>query len=209
MNNFWDLRYKEEGYAYGTKPNEFFKNIINTFKEKGTLLLPAEGEGRNAVYASKTGWNVYAFDTSIEGKMKADKLAKSENVVINYEVGAFFDLELINLKFDVAALIFAHFTTDMISDYHKKVADLLKPNGVIILEGFSKNHVEFQKENPNAGGPKNVDMLFSVESIKKDFSNFEIIKLEEIELELEEGKYHQGKAKVIRFVGRKYNCNKI
>jgi cyclopropane fatty-acyl-phospholipid synthase-like methyltransferase len=203
MDNFWDLRYKEEGYAYGTKPNEFFKNIINTFKEKGTLLLPAEGEGRNAVYASKIGWNVYAFDTSIEGKVKADKLAKSENVVINYEVGAFFNLELINLKFDVAALIFAHFTTDMISDYHKKVADLLKPNGVIILEGFSKNHVEFQKENPNAGGPKNVDMLFSVESIKKDFSNFEIIKLEEIELELEEGKYHQGKAKVIRFIGRK------
>ena len=39
MNNFWDLRYKEEGYAYGAKPNEFFKNSIDTLNQKGTLLL--------------------------------------------------------------------------------------------------------------------------------------------------------------------------
>jgi SAM-dependent methyltransferase len=203
MNNFWDLRYKEEGYAYGTKPNEFFKNSIDTLNQKGTLLLAAEGEGRNALYAAKTGWDVYAFDTSIEAKKKADLLAKSENVFINYEVGDFFKLQLINHKFDVIALIFAHFTTDILSDYHQKLAELLKPNGIIILEGFSKTHFEFQKENPNAGGPKNLDMLFSIESIKKDFPNVEIIKLEEVEIELDEGKYHQGKAKVIRFIGRK------
>jgi SAM-dependent methyltransferase len=203
MNDFWDLRYKEEGYAYGTKPNEFFKGIIDTFNPKGRLLLPAEGEGRNAVFAARTGLDVYAFDTSIEGKNKADKLAKSENVSINYEVGDFFKLQLINHKFDVIGLIFAHFAIDILSNYHQKLIELLKPNGMIILEGFSKTHVEFQKANPNAGGPKNVDMLFSVESIKKDFPNFEIIKLDEVEVELEEGKYHQGKAKVIRFVGRK------
>ena len=203
MNDFWDLRYKEEAYAYGTKPNEFFTNISDTFNQKGNLLLPAEGEGRNAVYAAKTGWDVYAFDTSIEGKKKADKLAKSENVIINYEVGDFFNLQLINNKFDAIALIFAHFGTDILSDYHKKFIELLKPNGIIILEGFSKTHIEFQKVNPNAGGPKNVDMLFSIESIKNDFPNFEIINLEEVEVELEEGKYHHGKAKVIRFVARK------
>lgn len=203
MENFWDTRFKQEGYVYGTLPNVFFKNTIDKYKPKGKLLLPAEGEGRNAVYAAKQGLEVYAFDTSIEGKNKALKLAKQNNVSINYEVGDFFDLKLLNEKFDVAALIFAHFTPDIVSDYHKKVSELLKPNGIIIIEGFSQNHIEFQKVNPLAGGPKNIDMLFSKETIKRDFKNFEILQLEEVEVELEEGKYHKGNAKLIRFIGKK------
>jgi cyclopropane fatty-acyl-phospholipid synthase-like methyltransferase len=203
MENFWDTRFKQDEYVYGTLPNAIFKDTIDEYKPKGKLLLPAEGEGRNAVYAAKQGLEVYAFDTSIEGKNKALKLAKQNNVSINYEVGDFFNLKLLNEKFDVAALIFAHFTTDIVSDYHKKISELLKPNGLLILEGFSKNHIEFQKVNPNAGGPKNIDMLFSKETIARDFSNFEILKLEEVEVKLAEGKFHSGDARLIEFIGRK------
>lgn len=203
MENFWDTRFKQDAYVYGTMPNAFFKNMVDTYKPKGNILLPAEGEGRNAVYASKTGLNVFAFDTSIEGKKKAMKLAELNNVSINYEIGDFFNLKLINRKFDVTALIFAHFTTDIVSEYHRKVAELLKPNGIIIIEGFSKNHADLQKTNPNAGGPKNVEMLFSKEIILRDFPDFEILKLEEVEDILKEGEFHNGKAKLIRFVGRK------
>jgi len=203
MENFWDVRFKQKAYVYGTLPNEYFKECLGKYKPKGNILLPAEGEGRNAIYAAKSGLNVYAFDTSIEGKNKAIKLAEHNNVAINYEVGDFFNLKLRHLSFDVVALIYAHFSTDIISSYHKKVAELLKPKGLVFIEGFSKNHVEFQKVNPRAGGPKNLDMLFTTEGIKNDFPNFEIIKLEEVEIELKEGDYHKGKAKVIRFIGRK------
>ncbi|NCO62839.1 MAG: class I SAM-dependent methyltransferase [Flavobacteriales bacterium] len=203
MENFWDTRFKQDAYVYGTLPNAFFKDTMDRYKPIGNLLLPAEGEGRNAVYAAKEGLNVYAFDTSIEGKNKAIKLAERNHITINYEVGDFFKLKLIAMTFDAAALIFAHFTTDIVSDYHKKISDLLKPNGLLILEGFSKNHIEFQKVNPNAGGPKNVEMLFSKETITRDFPNFEVLKLEEVEDTLNEGEFHKGKAKLIRFIGRK------
>lgn len=203
MENFWDTRFKQEAYVYGVLPNAFFKSSIDTLKPEGNILLPAEGEGRNAVYAAKSGLNVFAFDTSMEGKNKAMKLADLNNVSIHYEIGDFFNLKLINKKFDVAALIFAHFTTDIVSEYHRKVAELLKPNGIIIIEGFSKNHADLQKTNPNAGGPKNVDMLFSKEIMKRDFPDFEILKLEEVEDKLKEGEFHNGKARLIRFVGRK------
>ncbi|MGZ0015373.1 class I SAM-dependent methyltransferase [Yeosuana sp. AK3] len=203
MENFWDTRFKQEAYVYGTLPNAFFKDTIDRYKPTGNLLLPAEGEGRNAVYAAEKGLDVYAFDTSIEGKNKAIKLAERHHVTINYEVGDFFKLELLTKTFDITALIFAHFTTDIVSDYHKKISDLLKPNGLLILEGFSKNHIEYQKVNPNAGGPKNAEMLFSKETIARDFSNFEVIKLEEVEDTLNEGEFHKGKAKLIRFIGRK------
>lgn len=46
-------------------------------------------------------------------------------------------------------------------------------------------------------------MLYSKDEIMKDFKNYEILMLEEEEVVLHEGNYHQGKGAVIRFVGRK------
>jgi len=205
MKEMWNNRYANEEYAYGTAPNQFFQETLDKYNIAGKILLPAEGEGRNAIYAAKNDLEVFAFDISIEGKNKALKLAEKENVAINYEVGDFFDLQLTKEKFDVVALIFAHFPPNIRSRYHHKIAELIKPNGYLILEGFSKNHLELQKINPNAGGPKNIDMLFSVDAIKKEFPDFEIILLEEKVVELNEGRFHQAKSKVIRFIGKKTN----
>jgi len=43
-------------------------------------------------------------------------------------------------------------------------------------------------------------MLFSIDDIKSNFVNYEII---EKEIELSEGLFHNGKGSVIRFAGRK------
>lgn len=203
MLKMWDNRYSEKDFAYGETPNIFFKSVLDKYKLDGKILFPAEGEGRNAVYAAKKGLDVTAFDISIEGKKKALKLAAKENVTLKYEVGDFFDLDLINEKYDSAALIFAHFPPPILSKYHRKIADLIKEGGTLILEGFSTGHLPLRMENPNIGGPNNVEMLFTTESIRADFSDFNIIRLEEVQIELNEGNYHNGIGKVIRFIGKK------
>lgn len=203
MKVMWDNRYSREDYAYGIAPNEFFKDSISKYKLTGKILLPGEGEGRNAVYAAKKGLDVTAFDISIEGKNKALKLAEKENIKINYEVGDFFELNFIDEMYDSAALIYAHFPPPLLSKYHKKIADLLKPNGMVILEGFSKNNLKIQEGNKYISGPQKIDFLFTMELLQKDFSDFEIIQLEEVEVELNEGDFHKGLSSVIRFVGKK------
>lgn len=71
---FWDQRYAEDGFVYGPHPNLFFCKELGKLKP-GRLLLPGEGEGRNAVYAARRGWEVVAFDQSSEGQRKALALA--------------------------------------------------------------------------------------------------------------------------------------
>jgi hypothetical protein len=90
---FWNQRYSEKEYSYGIEPNQFFKEQITPFKV-GTILLPAEGEGRNAVYAAKLGWEVVAFDISEEGKKKALQLATLNNVSIDYHIPLLTNLNL-------------------------------------------------------------------------------------------------------------------
>ncbi|WP_316839470.1 class I SAM-dependent methyltransferase [Pedobacter gandavensis] len=198
----WDERYKDPEFAYGKAPNLFFKDWLQQFKP-GAILMPADGEGRNGVYAAELNWQVTAFDLSVEGKLKALELAKEKNVSIEYIVGNLEDLDFEPESFDAIALIYAHFSAGLKSILHKKLQKYLKPGGIIIMEAFSKQHLNFSTIDPKVGGPKEIDMLFSIAEIQADFKDYEPLVLEERVVVLEEGKYHIGQGAVIRFVGRK------
>lgn len=200
--NRWDDRYRTEEFAYGEHPNNYLKEQLEKL-DVGTILFPAEGEGRNAVFAATLGWTVWAFDISAEGKNKAIQLAESKQVSIDYQVGELQQLDYKAEQFDAIALIYAHFPAEIKSAYHKMLDRYLRKGGVIIFEAFSKNHPDYLARNEKVGGPKELDMLFSIEEIKSDFANYEILALEEKEIELNEGLFHNGLGSVIRFIGRK------
>ena len=83
MKQFWDQRYAENETVYGFTPNQFFKQFIDG-RKPGSILLPAEGEGRNAVFAARLGWEVDAFDSSSVARKKALDFAAKENVTKLY-----------------------------------------------------------------------------------------------------------------------------
>lgn len=198
----WDDRYREEEFAYGEEPNEFLKGQLEKLAA-GSILFPAEGEGRNAVFAAKLGWTVSAFDISAEGLKKAEKLAAKNNVTIDYQIGELQTLGYRDEQFDAIALIYAHFPADLKSQIHGQLDRYLRPGGTIIFEAFSKTHLEYLAKDPTMGGPKDIESLFSIDEIKTDFPNFDALELTETEIDLNEGLYHVGKGSVIRFVGIK------
>lgn len=169
----------------------------------GKILLPAEGEGRNAVYAAMKGWKVTCFDISENGMKKAERLAEKNGVHIKYILSSVDDIELKDQSFDAIALIFAHFPIGARQIYHKKFSACLKPQGHLILEAFSKKHHQFQKSNPKAGGPREESMLYDTRMLISDFPDYDLLELYETDVELDEGLYHVGKASVVRFFGRK------
>lgn len=198
----WNERYSKEAYAYGEQPNKYLKGQLEKLPV-GNILFAAEGEGRNAVYAAKLGWTVTAFDISIEGKNKAMRLADKENVTITYLVGEMEKLEFKPRQFDVIALIYAHFPAEIKSSYHRQLGTYLRKGGTIIFEAFSKNHLAYNSKNPKVGGPKEIDVLFSMEEVRADFEGYKVDELIEKEIELNEGVFHNGLGSVIRFVGKK------
>src|SRR5690606_10264751 len=53
-NNFWNNRYTQVNDLYGTEPNQYFREKIGLLKS-GHLIIPGEGEGRQAIYAAAKG----------------------------------------------------------------------------------------------------------------------------------------------------------
>lgn len=202
MKDFWNERYSDSAYVYGKQPNTFLKESLKLFSP-GKILFPAEGEGRNAVYSAKQGWDVSAFDISEEGRKKAINLAKEQQVKITYEIKDFLEISYPTSYFDVIALIYAHFPDEIRLEYFRKFDKILKPDGVIIFEAFSESHLEYQKLNPSVGGPKDPKMLFSLQELKDYFPDYHFKQLEEQEVSLNEGKFHIGRGSVIRCIAHK------
>lgn len=202
MREFWNARYNEKKSAYGETPNAYVQEKLPLFKP-GKILFPAEGEGRNAVYAAELGWEVSAFDFSTKGKENADGLAAEKKVKIDYQINAFQEEDYPPASFDAICNVFVHFEPEIKSKMHQRLDRYLKKGGIFILEAFSKSHRELSKVNPKVGGPPNADHMYSIEEIKQDFKNYEIIELEAKRVNLNEGEYHVGESAVIRFIGRK------
>ena len=199
----WDERYGNEEFAYGKEPNNYLKEQLAQLTP-GKILFPAEGEGRNAVFAATKGWNVFAFDISANGQKKAFQLAEHSDVTIDYQVGELSTLNYQQEQFDVIALIYAHFPAQIKSSIHKMLEQYLKKGGYIIFEAFSKKHLDYIAKNEKVGGPKDIESLFSIEEIKTDFPDYHFTELKETEIELSEGLFHNGTGSVIRFVGQKH-----
>lgn len=196
VKEFWDEKFNSDEYIYGKEPNNFLKSFLDQVNP-GKILLPGDGEGRNAVYAAKKGWDVTALDYSTTGKEKALKLAEQNQVSISFHTS---DAETFDSteKFDLIAIIFLHFTPDVRTTVHHKFTHLLKPGGTVLMECFSKD----QMEN-NSGGPKSVDLLYNETEIERDFKELDIKQLKKTEVELNEGSHHKGKASVIRMIAEK------
>lgn len=196
MKEFWDQRYGEAVYVYGKEPNAFLKEKIGPLRP-GQALFPAEGEGRNAVYAATLGWQVTAFDYSEAGRRKAEALAREKGTRIDYRVAGIENFPFPESAFDLVGLFFVHQPSASRRLLHQQAAQSLKPGGMVILEAFSK-----QQLGLSSGGPKQADLLFSAEELEEDFSSLHLHLLEETETVLSEGPYHSGPARVVRLVGR-------
>ena len=62
----WDQKYSVDECIYGTQANQFLSDNVDRLKV-GRVLCLAEGEGRNAVFLVRRGFQVTAVDSSRVG----------------------------------------------------------------------------------------------------------------------------------------------
>ena len=192
----WDSRYSKRIYAYGKEPNKFFASELSKFPTAG-LLLPGDGEGRNAVHALKQGWNVIAFDQSEKGRDKAVALAEDHGFELDFTVADAREFQCPVLV-DVLAYSYFHLPAADVHGVYHKLNSFLAPGGNLIFEAFSIKNIGM-----GSGGPQTESMCFTVEEVKSMFGSFKEVEVWEEKITLNEGLYHDGEAWVIRARGIK------
>ncbi|MCX8010969.1 MAG: methyltransferase domain-containing protein [Ignavibacteria bacterium] len=200
MKEKWNERFSSEEYVYGKNPNKFLEETFINKKDlfKSPVLLLGDGEGRNGVFLAQNNLDVTSLDFSEFAVEKIKRLAKEKNVKINLILSDALEFNFVENFWGTIISIFFHLESKDRKIIHDKIKFSLKSGGLFLLEAFSPRQLNF-----TSGGPKDVDLLYTSDELNKDFSSFEIMKCEEVETELDEGLLHQGKASVVRFIGRK------
>jgi 2-polyprenyl-3-methyl-5-hydroxy-6-metoxy-1,4-benzoquinol methylase len=200
MKEFWNDRFEKKEFIYGEEPNAFLKSQLDSINSRGKALFPMEGEGRNACYTSNIGWEVEAFDFSEAGKRKAEQLCEKKQLSINYSISSAQDFDYKPNTYDLVVLIYAHLPPEWRHQFHQNIFKTLKPGGRLILEAF---HPKQLIHHYTSGGPRNQNMLYTLQMLEEDFQNMTKIQGEELEIQLNEGKHHEGKGFITRLTGVK------
>jgi SAM-dependent methyltransferase len=200
MKDFWNARYAEADFAYGTEPNEFLQ-VQSTKIPLGRVLCIAEGEGRNAVYLATQGYQVTAVDQSAVGLEKTRQLGKQHKVEIETIEADLQDFNIQPGAWDGIVSISAHLPPAIRKKLHTQVVEGLKPGGVLILEAYTPRQLEM----PGTGGPPatQIDMFMSLSELTLELQGLDFILAQETERVFNEGKYHQGAGAVVQLVAIK------
>lgn len=166
---FWDKKYEKEVYIFGKEPVEFLKEHIDILP-RGKALDVAMGEGRNAVFLAKNGFEVDGCDISEIAVKKAEALAKEHNVTIRAFVADLETYQLPKDTYDVIAC-FYYLQRDLIP----LMKEALKPGGMIIYETYTIENWERGFE-----GPKNKEYLLKPNELLDLFKDLKIIYYREL-----------------------------
>lgn len=197
----WNQRYSEEGFAYGTEPNDFLKAEYSRIPKGGKVLCIAEGEGRNAVFLAKRGYSVTAVDQSAVGLKKAEQLAADSGVEITTIVTDLAEYDPGNETWDGIVSISAHLPPSIRSKFHTQAVSALKTNGIFILEAYTERHLEM--EGTGGPPPSQKEMLMSLDELMIELQGLDFIYGAEAERHISEGKYHQGDSAVVQVIACK------
>lgn len=200
----WDARFSSDEYIFGTEPNVWLAQHADLLKPDMRVLAVADGEGRNSVWMAKQGLQVDAFDISPVGIEKAKKLAQQASVEVNFSIHGAEDYPWTTGTYDAVVAIFIQFADpDTRSTLFKRMKSALKPDGVILLQGYTPKQLEYK-----TGGPPNLSHLYTEDLLREAFGDLDISELFSYEQVLTEGSQHHGQSALIGMVARKpFGCN--
>jgi SAM-dependent methyltransferase len=197
-SNLWDARYGGETWFYGTAPNDFLAAEAHRFKPGGAVVSLAEGEGRNAVHLAGLGLKVTGVDASVVGLDKARRLAKLRGVAIQTVVADLAGFEFGEQMWDGVVSIWCHLPSALRDPLHRKIVAALRPGGLVLFEHYHPKQLAY-----GTGGPKDPDLLLTLDELRGAFAGFETLHAFEGERMVNEGEGHTGLSHVTQFIARK------
>lgn len=197
--SFWDRRFSQPGYLFGTEPNAFLTSQAQLLKPGQRALSIADGEGRNSIWLAQQGLAVVALEISPVAVDKARRLAAERGVAVRFNVADVMDWEFEPEGYDLIAAIFIQFLSPAERALvFRRIVAALKPAGHLILQGYTPKQVEYK-----TGGPPLVENMYTEALLREAFADLQILHLRQHEAHVAEGTGHLGWSALIDLVARK------
>jgi SAM-dependent methyltransferase len=175
----WDQRYAGSELLWSAEPNRFL--VAETAGlAPGRALDLACGEGRNAVWLARRGWQVAGVDFSEVAIEKARRLASARKADVDWIVADLLDYRYPRETFDLVILFYLQLPAAERRQIVHAAGDAVAPGGTFLLVGHDSRNLE-----RGHGGPKDATVLYTPHDIVTDLTGLEIDRAELVERPVE------------------------
>jgi len=199
--DFWNERYRGDAAPFGTAPNAFLAANVDTLA-RGRAFVAADGEGRNARFLAERGFAVTMNDLSDVAVARARERAAAKGLAIEASAGNLLLAPPEPGAYQSVAVLFLQLPPAERRAVHMALAEAVAPGGTLLIEAFAPPSAAL-REAPDACGPRDERMRYSVEDLAADFAPLVPLILETADVTLAEGSHHQGPATVVHGLFRR------
>jgi 2-polyprenyl-3-methyl-5-hydroxy-6-metoxy-1,4-benzoquinol methylase len=156
----WNRRYATTGLVWTAEPNRFLVQAVEGLVP-GRALDLAAGEGRNAVWLARQGWQVTAVDFSAVGLDKARRFAAAAGVTV--ELVCAEATQPINDVYDLVVVLYLHLPAELRLRAYRNAAAAVAPGGTMLVVGHDTTNL-----TDGVGGPQDPRVLFTANDVVAD-----------------------------------------
>ena len=182
---FWNGKFSDPQTRFDRQPSKLLVEAIRG-RKPGQALDLGMGEGRNAIFLARQGWQVTGVDLADVAVGQAKARAAALHVSLTAIVDNADHYDLGRNRWDLIALFYMH------AWYHaskpagvQRLIAALKPGGLLVMEGFAGSE----------------SYTFHSNELLRDFVDLHILRYEDTE---DEAEWDPGrKSHLVRFVAEK------
>ena len=173
----WNERYRDSELVWSAGPNQFVEAELSGLSP-GRALDLAAGEGRNAIWLARRGWQVTAVDFSQAGLDKGRTLA--DDVTIEW-VCADATTWRGDSSYDVCVVAYLQLAAEERRAAVRNGFASVRQGGVFLLVAHDTTNL-----TEGTGGPQSADVLMTAEDILDDLDGerFEVERAERVAREV-------------------------
>jgi SAM-dependent methyltransferase len=134
----WNRFFSDPQASFNKQPNALMVKTVHG-KKPGKALDIGMGQGRNALYLAQQGWDVTGVDISEVGINLARKRAAEAGCKLNAVLARFQDFDVGRSRWDLIVGMYVH---GLITEHSERIIQGLKPNGMLVVEGFHRDVME-------------------------------------------------------------------
>lgn len=166
-NKAWDERYAAAELMWGAEPNRWFAAETGDLPA-GRALDLAAGEGRNAIWLARHGWQVTAVDFSSVALERGRRLAAAEPDPALAERINWLAVDVLTYRppaaaFSLVSVVYLQLPAQERRQVMRLAAEAVAPGGVLLVIGHDTTNL-----TEGVGGPQDAAVLFTPDDILAD-----------------------------------------
>jgi SAM-dependent methyltransferase len=154
----WDQRYRERDLIWSAEPNQFVEREVADLPP-GRALDLAAGEGRNAIWLARRGWDVGAVEFAPVAIDKGRTLAEAADVEVTWTLADLTD-EPDLAAADLVLHVYLHLPRPAAERVLRHAASLVAPGGTLLVVAHARRNL-----TDGYGGPPDPALLPDPEEV--------------------------------------------